>query len=75
MDKAFGADVSRDVRREGAPNYSRGGCAPRTDELHRSGLEKIIRLKFPSPCWFGYLPCNRADVCFVLPSKIFTLTL
>ncbi len=31
----FGADVSRYVRREGAPNYSRGGCGSRTNELHR----------------------------------------
>ena len=38
MNEPFGAGVSRAVRREGAPNYSRGGCAPRTHELHRSGL-------------------------------------
>ena len=39
MDEPFGAGVSRSVRRGGAPNYSRGGCAPRTDELHGFGLD------------------------------------
>jgi hypothetical protein len=38
MYEAFGAGVSRSVRREGAPNCSRGGCAPRTNETHRSDL-------------------------------------
>jgi len=30
MDEPLGAGVSHSVRREGAPNCSRGGCAPQT---------------------------------------------
>jgi hypothetical protein len=33
----FGALVHAAVRREGAPNCSRGGCAPHSFQLHRSG--------------------------------------
>ena len=38
VSEPFGAGAARSVRREGAPNRSRGGCAPHTFQLNRSGL-------------------------------------
>src|SRR5213075_716115 len=37
----FGVYIHAGVRREGAPNSSRGGCDPHSFGLHRSGLERI----------------------------------
>jgi len=38
--------IRTSVRREGAPNSSRGGCAPRSFLRHRSGLARLLLASF-----------------------------